>query len=419
VIAPFPGSPAAKAGLRPGDVILRVNEKSTEGLTTTEVADMLRGPRNTKVQVQASREGVDQTLTFNIIRDEIPRFSVSGGFFLKPGIAFIRIESFNENTSQEMEDKFKKLGEKNVQGLILDLRQNPGGLLNEGVDVASHFLKKGELIVFHRGRNSPNKNYTARTDGTGKDYPIVVLVDRYTASAAEIVSGALQDHDRAWILGEPTFGKGLVQTVYPMGDNTGLALTTAHYYTPSGRLIQRDYTNISFLDYYSHTKLDQKNLQDVKTTDSGRTVYGGGGITPDEKWEPPMLNAFQIAVRRKDAFFSFSAKYFGGRDTKLPQGWEPDAAVIDQFRAFLKDKEVEFTDADFAANRDWVRRELKREMYITAFSTDESQRVAIEQDPMVQKAIESLPKAKELMNNAKNMLVKRMRAQETVAANVR
>jgi carboxyl-terminal processing protease len=419
VIAPFPGSPAAKAGLRPGDVIVMVDDKKTDGLTTTEVADLLRGARNTKVQVQIAREGMGQPMVFNIVRDEIPRFSVSGGFMLKPGIAFIRVESFNENTSQEMEAKFKQLGEKSVQGLVLDLRQNPGGLLNEGVDVAGHFLKKGDLIVFHEGRSSSQKNYSAPRDGTGKDYPIVVLVDRYTASAAEIVSGALQDHDRAWILGENTFGKGLVQTVYPMANATGLALTTAHYYTPSGRLIQRDYSNISFLDYYSHSNLEEKNLKDVKTTDSGRTVYGGGGITPDEKWEPMLANAFQIAVARKTAFFNFSAKYFGGRDTKLPKGWEPDQAILDQFRAYLKEKEVEFTDADFAANRDWVRRELKREMYVAAFSTDESQRVAFEQDPMVQKAIESMPKAKELLNSAKDLLVKRMKAQQEVAANVR
>lgn len=421
VIAPFPGSPAAKAGIRPGDVIMLVNDKKTEGLTTTEVADLLRGPKGTKVQVQVTREGVDQGLVFNITRDEIPRFSVTGGFMVKPGIAFMRIESFNENTSQEMEDKFKKLGEKNVQGLVLDLRQNPGGLLNEGVDVAGHFLKKGDLIVFHQGRSSPHKNYTTPKDGSGKDYPIVVLVDRYTASAAEIVSGALQDHDRGWILGENTFGKGLVQTVYPLGDNTGLALTTAHYYTPSGRLIQRDYSNISFLDYYTHSNLEEKNMQDVKTTDAGRTVYGGGGITPDEKYEPAMLNPFQIAVRRKDAFFNFSAKYFGTRDTKLPQGWEPDAAVLDQFHTFIKEKQVEFTEDEFTANRDWVRRELKREMYVAAFNTEESQRVAIEQDPMVQKAIESMPKAKELLSTAKNVLVKRMKAQETapVAANIR
>jgi carboxyl-terminal processing protease len=420
VIAPFPGSPAAKAGLRPGDIIQMVNDKGTEGLSTTEVADLLRGQKNTKVQVKVTREGVDEPVVFNITRDAIPRFAVSGGFLLKPGIAFIRIENFsNENTSQEMEDKFKKLGEKNLQGLVLDLRGNPGGLLNEGVAVAEHFLKKGDLIVFHHGRSSPNKNYTARADGPGRNYPIVVLVDRYSASAAEIVTGALQDHDRAWVLGENTFGKGLVQTVYPMGDSTALALTTAGYYTPSGRWIQRDYSNISFLDYYSHTNLEEKNLQDVKTTDSGRTVYGGGGITPDEKWEAPKANPFQIAVRRKDAFFNFSAKYFGARDTKLPQGWAPDQAVIDQFKAFLKEKQVEFSEADFNANRDWVRSELKREMYVAAFSTDESQRVQFEQDPMVIKAIESMPKAKELLGTAKNMLVKRMKAQDTVTASVR
>ncbi len=422
VIAPFPGSPAAKAGLRPGDMIQMVNDKKTEGMTTTEVADLLRGQRGTKVQVQVGREGVDQPVIFNITRDAIPRFAVSGGFFVTPGIAFIKIENFsNENTSQEMEEKFKKLGEKNLQGLVLDLRSNPGGLLNEGVAVAEHFLKKNDLIVFHHGRSSPNKNYLAKVDGAGRNYPIVVLVDRYSASAAEIVSGALQDHDRAWILGENTFGKGLVQTVYPMGDNTALALTTAGYYTPSGRWIQRDYSNISFLDYYSHTNLEEKNLQDVKTTDSGRTVYGGGGITPDEKWEPAKANPFQIAVRRKDAFFNFSAKYFGKRDTKLPSGWAPDQAIVDEFKAFLKEKEVEFTDADFNANRDWVRSELKREMYVAAFSTDESLRVQYEQDPMVLKAIESMPKAKELLSTAKNMLVKRMKAQESssITASVR
>jgi carboxyl-terminal processing protease len=167
--------------------------------------------------------------------------------------------------------------------------------------------------------------------------------------------------------------------------------------------------------------LEERNPEDVKTTDSGRTVYGGGGITPDEKWEPPKPNAFQTAVRRKDAFFNFSARYFGKRDTKLPAGWSPDQAVMDEFRAYLKEKEVEFSDADYTANRDWLRSELKREMYIVAFSTDESLRVQFEQDPMVIKAIESMPKAKELLSNAKDMLVRRMKAQENapLAASVR
>src|SRR5580700_4544710 len=320
VVAPFAGSPAYRAGLRPGDIIMKVNDKSTDNLTTTEVADLLKGPRGTQVSIVVSREGSDQPLTFNVIRDEISRSSVKNAIWLKPGIAYVFVEQFNETTSKELEDGLKKLGENNIKGLVLDLRANPGGLLNEGVAVADKFLQKGQTIVSHHGRSSPEKTYTARNGNHGHEYPIVVLVNRSSASAAEIVAGALQDHDRAWILGETTFGKGLVQTVFPLSDNTGLALTTMHYYTPSGRLIQRDYSNISFLDYYYNTgNRDQKNLSDVKMTDSGRTVYGGGGITPDEKYDAPKLNKFQIELLRKFAVFNFSAEFFCARpDRSLP-----------------------------------------------------------------------------------------------------
>lgn len=414
VLAPFAGSPAYKAGLRPGDMIIEVNDKKTENLTTTEVADLLKGPKGTKVQVVVTREGSEKPVIFNIIRDEIPRFSVPDAFWVKPGIAYIDVTQFNENTSKEMEDKLKKLGEKDIRGLILDLRQNPGGLLNEGVEVAGHFLKRNEVVVSHRGRAQPNKSYTARSDNGGKDYPVVVLVNRFSASAAEIVAGALQDHDRAWILGENTFGKGLVQTVFPLSDNTGLALTTAHYYTPSGRLIQRDYSNISFLDYYYHNNMEQKNLQDVKMTDSGRTVYGGGGITPDEKYSPPKLNKFQIEVKlRKYALFNFATKYFGARaDTKLTKNWEPDENIVNEFHQFLLKNGVNFTEAEFTENHDWIKQQLKRELYITAFSFEESQRVQIEQDPAVAKAIEAMPRAKALVENAKKLLVQRVERQD-------
>jgi carboxyl-terminal processing protease len=269
------------------------------------------------------------------------------------------------------------------------------------------------VVVVPFGRHQPSKTYTARNDNGGREYPIVVLVNRLSASAAEIVSGALQDHDRALILGETTFGKGLVQQVYPLSDNTGLALTTAHYYTPSGRLIQRDYSNISFLDYYYHTNLEQKNAQDVKMTDSGRTVYGGGGITPDEKYTPPKYDKFQIEVIRKYALFNFSANYFGSHTgVKLPKGWEPDEKVVNDFHDFLLKNKVDFTEAEFTADHEWVKQELKREMYITGFSVDESRRVAVEQDPEVQKAIDSLPKAKALVDNAKKMMVQRITTQD-------
>ena len=426
---PFGGSPAFKAGLRPGDAILEINDQKTDALSMSDVAERLKGPRGTHVQVMVGREGQEKPLTFNIVRDEIPRSSVPFAFFIRPGIAYAVITGFNENTGKELEDKLKKLGEKDIKGLVLDLRANPGGLLNEGVEVAGHFLKKGEAVVSHHGRASPNKVYSARTDGSGKDYPIVVLVNRLTASAAEIVSGALQDHDRGWILGEPTFGKGLVQTVFPLNDNTGLALTTAHYYTPSGRLIQRDYSNISFLDYYTHTNLDQKNTADVKMTDSGRTVYGGGGITPDERYAcasarsgggqpyicstPDKFNKFQVTAFRN--LFNFAASYFGPKaDASLPKGWEPDEYVVNQFHAFLLKNKAEFTEADFTANHDWLKRELKNELYITAFSFEDSQKAAIEQDPEVLKAVDSMAKARAMLENAKKLLVQRVNGQRAL-----
>jgi carboxyl-terminal processing protease len=407
VIAPFPGSPAYKGGIRPGDAILTVNDKSTENLTTTEVADLLKGPRGTPVQVVVGREGAEKPLTFNLIRDEIPRKSVEDAHWIRPGVMYLDVQSFNENTSKEVEENFRRLGEQNVKGLILDLRANPGGLLNEGVAVADRFLAKGQTIVSHRGRSSPEKPYTARHGSQGFTYPIVVLVDRYSASAAEIVAGALQDHDRALILGEQTFGKGLVQTVYPLAENTGLALTTAHFYTPSGRLIQRDYANQSFYNYYYRRDNEVKNPLDVKMTDSGRTVYGGGGITPDEKWQAPKLNPFQIEMYRKFGFFSFAANYFGSHDIKLPKNWEPDQNVMNDFHAYLLKQGVKFTEAEFAENTKWIREQLRREMYITAFGVEESRKVAVDLDPLVLQALEVLPKAQALQENAKKTIAQR------------
>jgi carboxyl-terminal processing protease len=413
VMWPFENSPAYRAGLRPGDIIAQVNDKKTDGLNTTEIADLLKGPRGTKVQVMVQREGLAKPVLYDIVRDAIARSSVPEAFWLKPGYAYIKVEQFGETTSRDFEEKLKQLGENNIKGLVLDLRGNPGGLLNEGVEVAGHFLKKNEIVVSHRGRAQPNKNYYARSDNGGKSYPVVVVVNRNSASAAEIVSGALQDHDRGWVLGENTFGKGLVQTVFPLSENTGLALTTAHYYTPSGRLIQRDYSHISFLDYYYRPNTEQKDLTDVKMTDSGRTVYGGGGITPDEKWEAPKLNKFQIEILRKSGFFNFSAHYFGPKaDVRVPKGWEPDEALVNQLHQYLLDNKFEFTEADFTANHQWVKEQMKREMYVTAFSYEQSRVVNIQQDPEVAKAVDSMPKAAALLENARKMLVQRVANQE-------
>ena len=416
VMWPFENSPAYRAGLRPGDIIAQVNDKKTDGLNTTEIAELLKGPRGTKVQVTVNRQGLSAPKSFDIVRDAIPRFTVPEAIWLKPGIAYVRVTQFGENTSKEYDERIRQLGESNIKGMVLDLRGNPGGLLNEGVEIAGRFLKKNDLVVSHRGRAQPNKNYTARSDSGNRNYPVVVVVNRSSASAAEIVSGALQDHDRAWILGETTFGKGLVQTIFPLSENTALALTTAHYYTPSGRLIQRDYSNISFLDYYYHTNLEQKNLADVKMTDAGRTVYGGGGITPDEKYEATKLNKFQIEVLRKAGLAGFSASYFGPKDdAHMLKGWEPDETIVNQFHEYLMKNAFEFTEADFTANHQWVKEQLKREMYITAFSFEQSERVTIQQDPEIAQAVEALPKAVSLLENAKKLLVQRVAQQERFA----
>jgi carboxyl-terminal processing protease len=297
-----------------------------------------------------------------------------------------------------------------LKGLILDLRQNPGGLLSEGVGVADKFLHKGQLIVSHHGRNSPEKRYVAAHGDGGKDYPLVVLVNRGTASAAEIVAGAIQDHDRGLIIGETTFGKGLVQTVYPLSENTGLALTTAKYYTPSGRLIQRDYTNVSLYDYYferdedSGTNNNTTN-REVKLTDSGRTVYGGGGITPDVKIDPVKSNHFQDTLLQHYAFFNFAKHYV---ITHHPtKSFEVDDTVLAEFRKFLDDEKVPYTEADLLANNDWVRSSIKSEIFVDAFGQEEGLKIRAETDPEVTKALDLLPQAKQLADNARKVVAER------------
>src|SRR6478609_3735217 len=396
VIAPFVGTPAYRAGIRPGDIIIAVDGKPTDNMNTSDVADLLKGPKGTTVHITVLREGAEKPLEFAVVRDEIPRYSVDLHFLIRPGVGYMHIAQFNETTDKEVQealDSFSQSGE--MKGLILDLRQNPGGLLNEGVGVADKFLHKGQLIVSHHGRSSPERRYTAMHGDGGRDYPLVVLVNRGTASAAEIVAGAIQDHDRGLIIGETTFGKGLVQTVYPLSNDTGLALTTAKYYTPSGRLIQRDYSNVSLYDYYFERD-DSNNIanKEVKLTDSGRTVYGGGGISPDVKIAAVKSNRFQDSLLQHYAFFNFAKHYV---ITHHPTNkFEVDDAVLQDFRKFLDDEKIPYTEADLLENNDWVRSSIRSEVFVDAFGQEEGLKVRAESDPQVIKALELLPQAKAL-----------------------
>ena len=341
-------------------------------------------------------------MEFTLVRDEIPRYSVDVHFLIRPGIGYLHVTGFNETTEEEVSKALDEFGD--LKGLILDLRGNPGGLLSEGVGVADKFLKKGQLIVSHHGRASAEKRYVAQHGNGGKDYPLVVLVNRLTASAAEIVSGAIQDHDRGLIAGEVTFGKGLVQTVYPLSENTGLALTTAHYYTPSGRLIQRDYSNISLYDYYYNREAESGSNanREVKLTDSGRTVYGGGGITPDVVIPPVKGNHFQDTLLQHYAFFNYAKRYVV---THHPtKGFEVDDAVMQEFRKSLDEANIPYTQADLVDNNDWIKSNIKAEIFVDAFGQDEGLKVRAESDPEVLKGLDLLPQAKALADNAKRIV---------------
>jgi carboxyl-terminal processing protease len=407
VIYPFTGTPAYKAGIHPGDVIIAVDGKSTENMSTGDVADLLKGPKGTTVHISIAREGVEKPMEFTLVRDEIPRYSVDLHFLIRPGIGYMHVSGFNETTEHEVQDAldgFYQAGD--LKGLILDLRQNPGGLLNEGVGVADKFLRKNQLIVSHHGRSSPESRYTAAHGNGGKEYPLVVLVNRGTASAAEIVAGAIQDHDRGLIVGEITFGKGLVQTVYPLSNDTGLALTTAKYYTPSGRLIQRDYSNVSLYDYYfDRDSVGDTTNKEVKLTDSGRTVYGGGGITPDVKVDPIKSNHFQDTLLQHYAFFNFAKHYIVSHH--VTKGLEVDESLLQDFRKSLDADKVPYTEADFVQNNEWIRANLKSEIFVDAYGQEEGLKVKAETDPEVLKALDLLPQARQLAENARKIIAER------------
>lgn len=408
VISLAVGAPAFRAGLRPGDVLLKVNGVPAEKLATPEVSKLLRGAKGTLAKIEVERVGSAQPLTFTVTRDEIPRPSIEFAYRLKGNIGYIRIKSFSETTDRELAEKLREIDDSSLQGLILDLRDNGGGILSEGIRVADAFLNKGQLVVYTKGRNSPERRYTAPKGSGSQKYPIVVLINSDTASAAEIVAGAIQDHDRGLILGETSFGKGLVQTVYPLDQRTGLALTVAHWYTPSGRLIQRDYSHLSLFDYYNGKNRDDIKPTEIKLTDSGRQVFGGGGIRPDVRFEDKNLDDFETTLLQNAAFFDFTPYYLAAHPHS-PKNVTIDDALLVEFRQFLNKQNIPFTEANFQADAAFLQQQLKFYILSSEYGQVDATRATLDSDNEIQKAIELMPQAKELASNAKRIVAQRMK----------
>jgi len=412
VMAPFVGSPAYFAGIRPGDIVLKVDGKVCDGLTTPEVADLLKGPKGTTVHITMGREGSEKPIEFTVTRDEIPRHGVDNPMIVRPGIGYVRVAQFNETTDEELAEALEKLDYPNLKGMILDLRNNPGGLLNEGVGVADMFLDKNQLIVSHHGRASANRPYYALKGNGGVRVPLVVLINGQSASASEIVAGAIQDHDRGLIVGETSFGKGLVQTVLSLSEGTGLFLTTARYYTPSGRLIQRDYKTTSLWDYHYNRKTPDKPTE-IKLTDGGRQVTGGGGITPDVVVAEPKFTPFQTMLFRRRVLLPYDlgvgdfVTYYLGQNPKVTKDFVVNDDVLNDFRRFLSKQQIQYTEAELAENADFLRQRIKQEIFLSVFGQTEAYKVELENDIQLQRAIDELPQAHALYDNARKLLAQR------------
>jgi len=340
VIAPMAGTPAAAVGLRAGDVISAVGGESTEDLSLDDVVDLVRGPEGTTVQLTIARPGLRDEFTVEITRTRIPQTTVRYAFMARPEVGYIRLSEFSQSSEREVRDAIDRLEAEGMRYLILDLRNNPGGSLDAAIGVSDAFLAKDNLIVTTRGR-TPSSHSTLTAPGREEPFegPVVILVNEGSASASEIVAGAVQDHDRGLVLGEVTWGKGLVQTVFSVRD-TGLALTTARYYTPSGRSIQRDYG--SYIDYIMHR--NGANGDDIFETAAGRTVLGGGGITPDVNLESRTLSENLARLYGRSAFFRFAIELLKGvpqeEQPSMARSFNADQEVLDRFWAWIEEEEI-------------------------------------------------------------------------------
>ena len=421
VMSLFEGSPAYRAGIRRGDIIARVKGEDAKGWTTDQTAKQLKGPKGTKVNISIKRPGYDKLIDMDVERDEVTIVTVRGVFMIDPTTGYIKLGDFGETSDAEVGAALEKLKAQGMKRLVFDLRDNPGGLLDAAIKIANRFVPRGDMIVYTRGR-VPNSDQDYRgADEPDFKGPMMVLVNRNSASASEIVTGALQDHDRALVVGETTFGKALVQSVYRISENAGLALTTGRYFTPSGRMIQRPWDN-AFDEYLTYTLRDQNekrehNAAQLKYTDAGRKVYGGGGIEPDKFFAGPVQgfnpSRFSRSLVGRAAFANFAERFTAEGDTRMSaategrtriaKGFTVNDAMVAEFKSYLQtEQKLKVDEEAFSRDIDFIKAMIHYEIDDALFGTNERQKNVIGRDPQAQFALAQFGEAVKLTELARN-----------------
>jgi carboxyl-terminal processing protease len=380
VLQALPGTPSAKSGLQPGDEIVAVNGVALARLEFDQIVGYLGESHQHRAQLVIRRPGNARPLEFVLDPELLDSPSVDRAFLLKPGIGYIRVNGFDPQTARQLKEAIEKLGGENLKGLVLDLRDNPGGVVQTALEAASFFLQPGQRLLTVKGRSIADQSVDVPKTATPYSFPLAVLVNAKSASAAEILTGALQDHDRATVLGEPSFGKGLVQNVFPLSGNTALALTTAFYYTPSGRSIQKPLAS------------GQLEIQQQKArfqTDSGRSVTGGGGIQPDAVILADAPTRLKVALDASGIITSFATEYI--QNHKVTEKFDITSAILEEFQVYAGQRNIQPSVGEWAKERGWVQSRVKQEIVNQALGVAKGDEVEEQRDPVVRAALERLP----------------------------
>jgi len=404
VISPFEGTPAYRAGIQPGDKIIKIDNFPTKGMELDEAVDKMRGTPGTKVILSIGREGIEKPIDFHLTRAEIKIENVTYYGIIEPDIGYLRLSGFSQNAGKEVSEALDSLLAKGTNKFIIDLRMNPGGLLQQAVEVADNFFSRGKTIVSTKGRTrSTNRDFYATTDSKTGKAPIIILVDGGSASASEIVAGAIQDWEQGLIVGDTTFGKGSVQTLVKLDrslESGALKLTTAMYYTPSGRCINHSDTLVYLLKNPTSGK-DFRTLGTLK-----RKLVSCGSIIPDTvlKSGKP-LPYFLANAAQEGVFIQYTSKYVREHPNLVP-GFEVDTRILEDFKSFMQDKKIKFNDADFDSATQKISETLKIMIAETKWGTEGKYEVILAQDPWIKESIKLISEANSIQELLKIASIK-------------